>query len=87
MNCINRIKELFQTPKTPQPKKPKKVTSVCDYVLHADINDECAICLEPMKAGDKVSLIYCSHIFHTQCIYDWFLTKQVCPYCEQPVHL
>ncbi|KAM7538903.1 hypothetical protein Aperf_G00000055824 [Anoplocephala perfoliata] len=40
---------------------------------------ECSICLEDMKAGDKIARLPCLCIYHKHCIDDWFQRKQTCP--------
>ncbi|KAI5957243.1 hypothetical protein KGF54_000171 [Candida jiufengensis] len=45
--------------------------------------DECVICLEDLKPGDKVGRLECLCMFHYKCIKDWFNKKG---YGECPVH-
>nr|CDS29837.1 Zinc finger RING type [Hymenolepis microstoma] len=40
---------------------------------------ECSICLEDLKAGDKIARLPCLCIYHKHCIDDWFKRKQTCP--------
>lgn len=49
------------------------------------VNDdnECVICLEEFKHGDKVGRLECLCCFHYQCIKDWINKKG---YVECPVH-
>lgn len=47
------------------------------------IDDECVICLEDLKPGDKVGRLECLCVFHYKCIKDWFNKKS---YGECPVH-
>lgn len=47
------------------------------------IDDECVICLEDLKPGDKVGRLECLCVFHYKCIKDWFSKKS---YGECPVH-
>ena len=42
----------------------------------------CVICLNDFKVGDKVMILPCVHIFHSQCIRDWFGSKDTCPICK-----
>ena len=43
---------------------------------------ECVICLEEMKVGDKLTIIGCSHIYHSCCIQRWEKKKRICPLCD-----
>lgn len=48
-----------------------------------DDDNECVICLESLKPGDKVGRLECLCVFHYKCIKDWFNKKG---YGECPVH-
>ena len=45
--------------------------------------EECVICLEEMKEGELLTIIYCSHIFHKYCIDLWIEKKRICPLCDK----
>lgn len=47
------------------------------------VDNECVICLEDLKPGDKVGRLECLCVFHYKCIKDWFNKKG---YGECPVH-
>lgn len=42
----------------------------------------CAVCIEPFKVGDVVTVLTCDHIFHKDCIEPWLLEKRTCPMCK-----
>lgn len=43
----------------------------------------CTTCLELLTASDELSSVPCGHVFHTQCILQWFETgKSNCPQCR-----
>ncbi|KAM9922774.1 hypothetical protein OXX80_011759 [Metschnikowia pulcherrima] len=46
-------------------------------------DEECVICLEDLRPGDKVGRLECLCVFHYKCIKDWFNKKS---YAECPVH-
>ena len=46
---------------------------------------ECAICIEDFKDDDKVIVIDCNHIFHTNCITEWSYYKTDCPVCRTKI--
>lgn len=52
---------------------------------HMVINDdnECVICLEEFRPGDKLGRLECLCCFHYRCIKDWIRKKG---YCECPIH-
>ena len=43
---------------------------------------DCTICLNSFKHGDKALILPCIHIFHTDCIKNWFKTQNTCPNCK-----
>ncbi|ODV81102.1 FYVE-domain-containing protein [Suhomyces tanzawaensis NRRL Y-17324] len=49
----------------------------------AELDNECVICLEDLKPGDKVARLECLCVFHYKCIKFWFNKKG---YGECPVH-
>lgn len=51
--------------------------------LAEDVDNECVICLEELKPGDKVGRLECLCVFHYKCIKDWFNKKG---YGECPIH-
>ena len=51
-------------------------------------DDECAVCLEEMRAGDSVLTLPCSHTLHWLCIEPWLMRKRcgaTCPKCKSLV--
>uniref|UniRef100_A0A8H7N1T6 RING-type domain-containing protein n=1 Tax=Bionectria ochroleuca TaxID=29856 RepID=A0A8H7N1T6_BIOOC len=45
----------------------------------------CAICLDPLKAEQRVRRLCCGHVFHSSCIVPWYLRKHYfCPLCTLP---
>ena len=68
--CLSRSKKAFA-----DTKKYNKVTSVVSYcrLTNSDNDDEaCAICLSVLETGDKVRRLPCRHIFHKECMDDYF---------------
>lgn len=44
--------------------------------------DECAVCLEQYKLGDKLMHLPCAHRFHSRCLIPWLDKNQHCPCCR-----
>lgn len=42
----------------------------------------CVICMTQYEKDDKILTIPCCHLYHTECILDWFKTKNTCPICK-----
>jgi hypothetical protein len=47
--------------------------------------EDCVICLEKIKNGDVAIMLACTHIFHRDCIFEWFKTNDLCPICKYKV--
>ena len=46
-------------------------------------NDKCGICQDLLSNKQVHQLDPCNHIFHTECIVNWFrLDNDSCPYCR-----
>ena len=44
---------------------------------------QCAVCLDEMKNGQEMcELKRCGHVFHNECVDEWFKTKNSCPVCR-----
>jgi hypothetical protein len=56
-----------------------------ESVLYSSIepseDKECAVCLSEFKDIDMVSITKCTHIFHYDCIKEWYHYKNDCPMC------
>ena len=64
--------------------------SICNESDEENFNEqfhiqECSICMEVFKVGDKVSFSPaegCLHVFHHDCLRRWLLRKTDCPCCR-----
>jgi hypothetical protein len=44
----------------------------------------CAICYEALHEGDEITTSNCRKTFHRQCIMEWLMQHDLCPYCRNP---
>ncbi|KAL4571428.1 hypothetical protein LXL04_018187 [Taraxacum kok-saghyz] len=44
--------------------------------------EECAICLDHLKANEKVIHLPCTHRFHSDCLVPWLERNSHCPCCR-----
>ncbi|XP_057963642.1 E3 ubiquitin-protein ligase MBR2-like [Malania oleifera] len=44
--------------------------------------EPCCICQEEYAAGDDLGTLVCGHDFHTNCIKQWLMLKNLCPICK-----
>lgn len=64
-------------------------TAVSDNFCLFDYDDDdrdCPICMEPFAVGDIVSWSSydrCTHVYHHQCIKEWLLRHNNCPFCRE----
>ncbi|WVZ73294.1 hypothetical protein U9M48_021620 [Paspalum notatum var. saurae] len=50
-------------------------------------HDECAVCLEDLRAGDVVARLPCAHRFHWSCAAPWVQAASRCPVCRARARL
>ena len=43
---------------------------------------ECIICLINFKKSDKITILPCTHMFHSYCVESWLKAKDFCPVCK-----
>jgi hypothetical protein len=43
---------------------------------------QCTVCIDSMLEGQQVRRLPCAHVFHTNCIDHWLLTRRKCPLCN-----
>ena len=46
------------------------------------IDENCTICLNEFKKGDKVYFLPCIHCFHVVCLKEWVKSQKNCPICK-----
>ncbi|KAL3814242.1 hypothetical protein ACJIZ3_015510 [Penstemon smallii] len=44
--------------------------------------EPCCICQENYIAGNEIGILDCGHEFHSDCIKQWLLLKNLCPICK-----
>ncbi|XP_015574393.1 E3 ubiquitin-protein ligase MBR2 isoform X1 [Ricinus communis] len=60
-------------------KQQKYVFMIADNP--ADL-EPCSICQEEYVDGDDLGTLDCGHVFHTNCIKQWLVLKNICPICK-----
>lgn len=84
-NLENLIEQMNQPPQHPVPdaivNELPEITIDSVDKLDGD-KKNCTICLDSFKHRDKALILPCIHIFHTDCIKNWFKTQNTCPICK-----
>jgi hypothetical protein len=63
-----------------QKKEMRSPTEAITIKKSEEKYKECSICLENFQLNDSIKLInQCSHIFHKNCIEEWFKFSRKCP--------
>lgn len=66
-----------------------QIVTFCKEIAQGkDENDccvKCLVCQCQYEEGEKVRVLPCGHQFHKDCIEQWLLTKDHCPYCRQSI--
>jgi hypothetical protein len=52
----------------------------------SESGSECSICLETYRSGQEVSILSCSHEYHSSCIKEWMIKNRSCPMCRKDIH-
>ena len=47
------------------------------------LTSECTICLQPIQNESICRMLNCYHIFHSECIDQWFSDRANCPICKK----
>jgi Ring finger domain len=48
-------------------------------------DDRCAICMDEYRDGQPISMLACTHFFHSVCIQEWIIHSPNCPLCRGQV--
>ena len=56
-----------------------------EVVAEKTMPDDCCVCLEPRRRGQRLINLSCGHTLHAQCAQQWLARSACCPLCKQPV--
>ena len=61
-----------------------------EIIGYNELNDEsqkvCSICLSEFDNNERIMLLpECKHVFHIDCIKEWFKRNHICPFCRNNV--
>ena len=92
MSNINSItEELLEniTTGTPLNIQPPTISQLNEHTQLQVFNNEtphtCSICHSQIEQNSIVRHLHCNHIFHANCIDQWFSQHINCPLCRQNI--
>lgn len=49
-------------------------------------NIGCVVCSEAFRSNSDgmICAVQCGHVFHVDCLLEWFKRQASCPYCQEP---
>ena len=68
-------------------KNPEKILNIDSKKFNKNIScyNECSVCITNFETNDDIIEIKCKHIFHNECIKEWYKYKNVCPLCRAEI--
>lgn len=70
-----------------QEKKPDVELCVEGEIATKDhLDKSCVICKSDFELDEKITVLECKHILHTECISEWVKYKSECPTCRAKIH-
>ncbi|CAD8094451.1 unnamed protein product [Paramecium sonneborni] len=63
-------------------KKEDEFVTMDNQIQSNELQDNCAICLDPLSNKQPIKYTPCKHIFHAKCIEKWLQKNQFCPFCR-----
>ncbi|WKX98838.1 hypothetical protein Q1695_014039 [Nippostrongylus brasiliensis] len=62
-----------------------RIPTRCLKVGDAELDIDCAVCIDPYQIGDVVRTLPCRHVYHKSCIDPWLLEHRTCPMCKADI--
>ena len=62
-----------------------RIENIKTYDKSKDIlvDETCIVCLEHMDLkSNNLKITHCNHVFHNECLTNWFTKKMNCPFCR-----
>ena len=63
------------------------VDGLPDVIISGEDNENddevlCTVCYETLRNGEPAKQLECTHVLHSNCIFQWFSRKINCPTCR-----
>jgi E3 ubiquitin-protein ligase RNF115/126 len=74
----------------PPPATPDDIANlpkqkITERMLGENGEAECTICMDSVTLGEEVTMLYCDHWFHEQCVVAWLREHNTCPHCRKSI--
>ncbi|CAD8176416.1 unnamed protein product [Paramecium pentaurelia] len=63
-------------------KEDDQFGTIDNQLQSNNLQDNCAICLDPLSNKQPILQTICKHIYHVKCIEKWLEKNQFCPFCR-----
>ena len=57
-------------------------SEIDDISQLSEEKQECIICYTQFRKSDKITMLPCTHMFHSYCVEVWLKAKDFCPICK-----
>lgn len=58
---------------------------VIEFKSNSFNQENCSICYEEYKQGEKLKQLNCKHVYHINCISTWLNKEKKCPMCKEEI--
>jgi hypothetical protein len=89
LHISNQMNEIMQQMNMPvrNPVNSDILSSLAEFTVKSDSKifqekKDCSVCLEIYEIDQNVNILPCTHMFHADCIKNWFKDQNTCPICK-----
>ena len=80
------MRESLDQYKTQEKKPDVELCVEGELASEEHLDKSCVICKSDFEFNDKITVLECKHIHHTECITEWVKYKSECPTCRAKIH-
>ena len=59
-----------------------KIERVCKNGIYDEsyqAYSKCGVCKNNFRAREEITVLPCGHVYHKNCVYNWFINNKTCP--------
>ena len=61
---------------------PTDINKYNTYIINNQTTNSCTICLSNFQPKELITELPCNHLFHKNCLSQWFNHNNTCPLCK-----